>query len=125
MDNSKTQFLILGIIFSLLSGMWLFVAVMAGSAPAGTFYIIFSMTVMSFCLSYLYPEFKQNDERIKLIKQKGTFTSFFIFLGYLMIFFTLFQFWNIDITPQYMIQILAGLMISTVSISFVFYSKIY
>lgn len=125
MNNSKYQFLILGVIFSLINGIYIFVAIMSASAPPGTFYLMFSMMIMSFCLSYLYPEFKHNDERVKLIKQKGVFTSFLVFMGYLMVFFTIFQFWEISITALYTLQIFAGLMISTVFLSFVVYSKLY
>lgn len=125
MHYSKIQFLILGVIFSLISGMLIFVAIMANSTSPGTFYMMLSMGIMSFCLSYLFPEFKQNDERVKLIKQKGIFASFLIFMGYLMIFFTIFQFWDTSITALYMLQIFAGLMISTVYLSFVVYSKVY
>jgi len=40
--------------------------------------IPFSLFIMFFTSGYLYPQFKQNDERNKLIKQKAMFYNFFL-----------------------------------------------
>ena len=39
-------------------------------------YPLLGMMIMSFCLSYLHPQFKEKDERMKLIRYKGMFVTF-------------------------------------------------
>src|SRR5665648_1165736 len=59
-------FLIFSIIFSIAS-------ITTGVFPVGQELVTFGISVMSFCLAYLYPQFKENDERSKLIREKGMF----------------------------------------------------
>lgn len=125
MGNSRGLFIVFGILFSIMSAFTIFVGIMAKSAPAPMAYTTLAMAVMSFCLAYLYPQFKQKDERMKLIRQKGMFASFFAMLIYLIIFNTGIQFGFIVLTANQLINILTTLLISTVFISFVVYSKIY
>lgn len=125
MNYSRLAFLILGILFLAQSGFMIFVEVMANSALSTMASMPLALAIMSLCLSYLYPQFKQKDERMKLIRQKGTLASFFAMMFYLFVF-------NIGIYGDFfvlsaseLIQILTVLMISTLFISFVVYSKIY
>ncbi|MFD2680418.1 permease [Bacillus seohaeanensis] len=115
----------MGILFTLLGGFYVFVAMMAQDKPTSSVYITGSMAVMSFCLSYLSPQFKQKDERMKLIRQKGMFFSYFAILSYYIIFSTLLQFEIISITALELVNILIALTISTVFLSFVIVSKRY
>lgn len=125
MGNSRVLFIVFGILFSLMSAFTIFVGIMAKSAPAPMAYMTMAMAVMSFCLAYLYPQFKQKDERMKLIRQKGMFASFIAMMIYLIIFNIGIQFDFLVLTANQLIQILTVLMISTSFISFVVYSKIY
>ncbi|QTN01324.1 permease [Sediminibacillus dalangtanensis] len=84
-----------------------------------------AMAVMAFCLSYLFPQFIQKDERMKLIRQKGIFFSFFAFLFYSILLTTLLHTNLIQLTGSETISILTSLMICTVFISWVVLSKIY
>lgn len=125
MGSSRLFYLIAGILFSIMSGFTFFVGIMAKSAPAPMSYMTLAMAVMSFCLAYLYPQFKQKDERMRLIRQKGMFASFVAMTIYLIVFNIGIQLDFFILTANELIQILTVLMISTVFISFVVYSKIY
>ncbi|MDQ0257980.1 uncharacterized membrane protein YobD (UPF0266 family) [Evansella vedderi] len=123
MEGFGKIFFIGGIMFSCMFGFLIFVSIMTNSAPQYSFYIILAMAVMSFCLSYLYPQFRENKERAKRIKEKGMFISFFFIFGYMLIFMVLFQFNILDLDGYETISILVPLTIITVWISFVVYSK--
>ncbi|WP_099364006.1 permease [Fredinandcohnia onubensis] len=125
MGNSRVPFVVLGILFSVMSGFLLFVGIMANSSPAPMAFMTLAMAVMSFCLAYLYPQFKQKDERMKLIREKGIFASFFAMMIFLIAFNIGLQFNIIALTAAQLINILTTLLISTMFISFVIYSKIY
>src|SRR5690606_40246574 len=53
---------------------------------------LISLAVMSFCLSYLAPQFSQKDERARVIREKGMFFSGLAFLIYSVILTTALQF---------------------------------
>ncbi len=125
MNYSRITFFILGVFFLAMSGFMIFVGIMADSVPPSGSYMVLAMAVMSFCLSYLYPQFKQKDERMKLIRQKGMFASFFAMMVYLIIFNVGLQFDYFKLTANEVIHLLSTLIICTVFISFVVYSKIY
>ena len=84
-----------------------------------------AMAVVSFSMAYLYPQFIQKDERMKLIRQKGTMASFFAMIIYFLFFTAALQFNWIDAPAYYLFQVFGALMISTVFISFVIYARLY
>ncbi|PIB49115.1 permease, partial [Pseudomonas sp. 2995-1] len=88
-----------------------------------SYYILFSMGVMSLCMGYLSPQFRQQDERSKIIRQKGIFYSYFAIIFYFIIFTTLLQFDIIYLTAVDVLYILMSLIIATVFVSFVIVSK--
>jgi hypothetical protein len=124
MDYSRKAFFIFGIFFLCMSGFMIFVGIMADSTPPSGSYMLLALAVMSFSLSYLYPQFKQKDERMKLIRQKGMFASFFAVMLYLIFFNIGLQFEFFTLTANELIHILSTLLICTVFLSFVVYSKI-
>jgi hypothetical protein len=124
MDYSRKAFFIFGIFFLCMSGFMIFVGIMANSEPPSGSYMLLALAVMSFSLSYLYPQFKQKDERMKLIRQKGMFASFFAMMLYLIFFNIGLQFDFFILTANELIHILSTLLICTVFLSFVVYSKI-
>jgi uncharacterized membrane protein YobD (UPF0266 family) len=125
LEYYKRFFFTFGVLFLCLIGFILFASVMADSAPPSGSYILVAMAVMSFCLSYLYPQFKQKDERMRLIRQKGMFATFIAMMGYF-IFFTIgLQTEIFLLSAIELVQILTALVITTVFVSFVVYSKIY
>ncbi|WP_080848334.1 permease [Cytobacillus gottheilii] len=122
MESRKTYF-VMGIFFTIIGGFVGFAGIMADSAPISITYILLAMAYMSFCLSYLFPQFKENDERVKLIKQKGMFASFLAIMLYLILFQFSLQLGWLEVSALQMLHILATLMICTVFSSFVIYSK--
>lgn len=72
----------------------------------------FSLFIMFFTLGYLYPQFKQNDERHKL--QKAMFYNYFILMGYLLIFLI-----SPALSAQTVITILSALIIATVNVFYI------
>lgn len=108
-----------------MGGFLLLAAFMANSAPLPATYDILSMAVMTFCLSYLYPQFAQKDERMQLIRQKGMFFTFFAFLFYSFALNSLLEFNIIHLTASDAITILTALMISTLFTSWVFLARRY
>ncbi len=77
MNYSQKYFVIMGIIFLFMSGFMILTGIMTHSAPPAITYPLLGMMIMSFCLSYLHPQFKEKDERMKLIRYKGMFVTFF------------------------------------------------
>jgi hypothetical protein len=125
MDYHRKVFFILGVLFLCLVGFILFACVMAESAPPPASYMFVSMAIMSFCLSYLYPQFKQKDERMRMIRQKGMFAAFVALMVYCIFLNLSLQIGVLQVTAVELIQILTALVISTVFVTFVVYSKIY
>lgn len=87
--------------------------------------LIFALAVMFLSLSYLTPQFDANDERIRMIREKGMFYSYFLILAYLFIFITTLSLDIITISSLSLAQIFGALIIITVFVSQVILSKIY
>ncbi|MFS0752265.1 hypothetical protein [Oceanobacillus sp. 1P07AA] len=126
--NSKTGrrfFTIMGCLFMLYTAIFSSASLFSLGILQGHELIQLSMSVMCFCLAYLYPQFKQNDERTKAIKERGMFFSYFFFAVYSVILMILLQFGLLSLTGYQTITLMASLMIITVFSSFVILSKRY
>ncbi|MFD2655821.1 hypothetical protein [Gracilibacillus thailandensis] len=121
----RKLFVIFGTVFLLMSALFNWATISTGVFPAGHDLMLIAMTVMCFCNAYLAPQFIQNDERTKRIKERSMFYSYFINLGYMAIFLTLLQFNLLAITAYQTVAILAALTIMTVFITMVVLSKRY
>ncbi|MCA0970245.1 permease [Halobacillus litoralis] len=84
---------------------------------------LLSLAVIAFCMSHLYPQFKQKDERMKLIRYKGLFVSFFVILGLMSVLLLLLQVNVVSLTAVEVIQILIALYMTVVFSSWVIVSK--
>ncbi|WP_226672599.1 permease [Rossellomorea aquimaris] len=117
-------YLIIGWIMAIQTGFLFFVGIMAKDFP---FYALtpLSLTVMSFCMHYLYPQFKEKDERMKMIREKGIFYSYFAILLYHIIFMAVVQFDIIHLTAMNLLNIMTCLIIMTVFMSMVIMAKIF
>ena len=116
-------YILFGFVFLLFSVIFSIASITTGVFPVGQELVTFGMSVMGFCLAYLYPQFKENDERSKLIRQKGMFYSYFIIIGFLMIMSGLFQFNIINLNGIQTLYVIQTLIIITVFLSFVVLSK--
>lgn len=121
--SGQIQFVVLGFLFLAFSIIYSIASISGGVFPTGPDVISFGVSVMTFCIAYLYPQFKENDERSKRIREKGMFISYFFILGYMIIFMGLFQFNMLTLSGYQTVIILAALTMMTVFISFVVFSK--
>ncbi|MDM8101824.1 permease [Oceanobacillus oncorhynchi] len=106
-------------------GFIVFAAVMANAFPPTSTYIMPSLGIMAFGMSYLYPQFKQKDERMKLIRQKGLEYAYFALLVYFMILMIILQFNLLTLSALDVLYILTALTICTVFICMVIAAKKY
>ncbi|SCC07068.1 permease [Bacillus wiedmannii] len=125
MNYSQKYFLIMGIIFLFMSGFMILTGIMTHSAPPPATYPLLGMMIMSFCLSYLHPQFKEKDERMKLIRYKGMFVTFFALIAYYLLFSFGLNLKILTLSATELLNILMALTMSTVFISFVVLSKRY
>ncbi|MED4475431.1 MULTISPECIES: hypothetical protein [Bacillaceae] len=121
----RRLFFISGFIFLLYSLLIIFSSISTGDFFVGHELVFLGTAVMSFCLSYLYPQFKEDDERSKRIRERGVFFSFLFILGYMIILMPLFQLKIIDLNGYQTVSLLATLAMITVFSSFVVLSKRY
>ncbi|TFE00798.1 permease [Jeotgalibacillus sp. R-1-5s-1] len=124
-DYNPKLFLIIGIVQVFFGLLFLAVALIAEQPPVPFTYLSFAIAVMCFSLSYLQPQFKQRDERMKMIRSKGMYFSFFISLGYINLFILLFELDLLMLEATTVLYILIALMLSTVFLSWVVLSKRY
>ncbi|ANU11479.1 permease [Planococcus antarcticus DSM 14505] len=125
MIGNRAVFIIFGSFFSLISGFLILAAIMVKSAPNSETYALLSLAVMSFSLSYLYPQFIQKDERTRMIREKAMFFSSFSFLFYAFVVTSALRFNLIHLSAIEAINILISLMISTIFISMVVLARKY
>lgn len=111
--------------FFIMSGTMVFAGIMTHSAPPTPTYTVLAMMIMCFCLSYLHPQFKEKDERMKLIRYKGMFFSFFALTAYYLLFSIGLNLKILTLSATELLNILMALTMSTVFISFVVLSKRY
>ncbi|AKR08356.1 permease [Bacillus thuringiensis] len=125
MNYSQKYFVIMGVIFLFMSGFMILTGIMTHSAPPAITYPLLGMMIMSFCLSYLHPQFKEKDERMKLIRYKGMFFSFFALTAYYLLFSIGLNLKILTLSATELLNILMALTMSTVFISFVVLAKRY
>jgi drug/metabolite transporter (DMT)-like permease len=119
----RALYIVFGFVFLLFSMIFSIATITTGAFPVGQELVTFSISVVAFCLAYLYPQFKENDERSKLIREKGMFYSYFIIIGFLMIMSGLFKFNIINLNGIQTLYVIQTLIIITVFLSFVVLSK--
>lgn len=125
-DNraGRIVFLIVGLLFFLYAILMVFTDLSSNTFSEQTV-ILFSLSIMAFCLSYLYPQFKNSDKRTKKIREKGMGFSFLMVVGYMFIFLLITQF-NIFMFSAYeVVSVLLSLSMITIFISFVILSRRY
>ncbi len=116
-------YVVFGVFFALNALLLLSVGIGTGNEPIPASYMLISMSIMVFCLSYLQPQFKAKDERSRMIREKGMFYSYFAVLGYIMVFLSLLQFNIVDVSAVTVLSVLAAMLISTVFVSMVIVAK--
>ncbi|PFZ73462.1 permease [Bacillus toyonensis] len=125
MNDSQKYFVFMGIIFLIMGVFMILAGIMTHSAPPSPTYTLLAMMIMCFCLSYLHPQFKEKDERMKLIRYKGMFFSFFALTAYYLLFSIGLNLKVMTLSAVELLNILMALTMSTVFISFVVLAKRY
>ncbi|MFD1018621.1 permease [Thalassobacillus hwangdonensis] len=123
MKTNPKVFFGFGILFSLFAAFFFFIGIAAGEEPIPQSFIMISMAIMAFCLSYLQPHFKEKDERMKRIREKGMFYSYFALLVYYMVLSLGLQLDLMQMTAIMVVNLMIALTISTVFISMVIVAK--
>ncbi|MGD7045950.1 permease [Jeotgalibacillus proteolyticus] len=124
-DYYPRTFFIAGLFLAFFGGLLIFAGIMADAPPLPAAYMQLALSVVSFCMSYLYPQFKQKDERMKEIRKQGVYYSYFAILGYLFLFLLLLQVELISWDALLILNVLSALAISTVFVSWVILAKRY
>lgn len=124
LNRYRLLFFLMGVFHVLMGGLIFIAALWTNSKPHYVIWIILALAAMCFSISYLYPQWAAKNERMKFIRQKGTFFTMAAFLLYLMVFFLLYSLGVMALSAPELISILTALFISTLWLSFVVYSKI-
>lgn len=95
--SNQRLYIFFGLLFLANTALLVTVSISGGGSLKGYEFVMFGISIMVFCIAYIYPQFKDNDERSKRIKEKGMFFSYFFILGYSIILMGLFQFKVIDL----------------------------
>ncbi|WP_269410682.1 permease [Lentibacillus daqui] len=112
-DNTQLSFIVLGCVFVCMAVFMLVVSII-GQVTLQQTYMLFALAVMSFSMRYLYPQFKQKDERMKFIRYKALTYSAIAFVVYYIVLSGIIQFDILPLTSMDVLNILAALMIITV-----------
>ncbi|MEN1966745.1 permease [Lentibacillus sp. N15] len=121
-DYSPLAFKIIGCIF-LAQAVFFVVIDIIGSLVLPQTYMMVAMTIMTFSMSYLYPQFKQKDERMKHIRYKALTYSALAFVVYYIVLSGIVQFDIFPLTAMDVLNILSALMISTAFTTMVVLAK--
>lgn len=123
--TSRRNFNIIGTLFVLIFAVRTVMGISTNSLSLVELFIWGSLTYLCFAAGYLYPQFKEKDERTQLIKQKGMQYSMslvlvFFIAGLLGNQFDIFNFHLIEL-----LQIIVALTIITIFSSWIILSKKY
>ncbi|SDK18691.1 hypothetical protein [Sediminibacillus albus] len=119
----QRQFIIFGVLFLIFGILFTAASITKGVFPMGHDIIQFAVSVMAFCNAYLYPHFREKDERAKRIREKGMFVSYFFILGYMLVLMALFQFNLLTLDGYQTVSVMAALTMTTVFVSFVVFAR--
>ncbi|REJ05788.1 permease [Halobacillus trueperi] len=124
MDYTSNAFKVIGVFFFLIGVFLIVVGTMGGEWPSMIWTMV-SLGVLSFSMSYLYPQFKQKDERMKWIRHKAVFYSFFIMMGVMGIFHLMISLQVVVLSAVDLLSVLLALNIVTVFLTMVILARRY
>lgn len=124
---SRKTFFITGILLSLIFIVRLVLFLMTDNKDTLEYAVELlnwgSVAVLAFCYSYLFPQFKEQDERTQAIRQKGIYYAMFVMFISLIGIMLLVQYGILSLTTISIIRILISLVILTISLSWVVLSR--
>ncbi|MCY8315943.1 hypothetical protein MOC71_04105 [Bacillus vallismortis] len=124
MKLQKVYFII-GVLFTMILLTKTFFQIATHSVSFTELLMWGALSYLSFAAGYIYPHFKEKDERANLIKQKGMqYTLYFVLIYCVMIMFSM-QFSTVALSAVEIMRILVSLTIITTFSSWVILSKKY
>lgn len=124
---SRKNFFIIGVLLSLIFVVRLFLFFMTDNKDSIVYAVELlnwgTLAVMAFCYGYLFPQFKEKDERTQSIRQKGIYYAMFVMIISLIIIMLLIQYGIVTLTTIVVVRILISIVFITISLSWVILSK--
>ncbi|MGN9867146.1 hypothetical protein [Bacillus swezeyi] len=114
---------IIGGLFVFIFVVQMVVGIAAGSLSLIELLMLGALAFLSFAAGYLYPEFKQKDERSQLIRQKGMEYSMIALSVYFLVLILGMQLGFITLAAVDVVRILVSLQIMTIFSSWIILSK--
>ncbi|PAD83789.1 hypothetical protein CHH57_07965 [Niallia circulans] len=124
---SQKNYFIVGILLTFIFVIRLILFFMTDNKESAVYFVELlnwgSIAIMAFCYSYLYPQFKEKDERTQSIRQKGIYYSMFLVIISLIAMMLLIQYGVIALSTILVVRIMISLIIIIMSLSWVILSK--
>ncbi|MYL36180.1 permease [Halobacillus litoralis] len=125
MDYYPKTFIMLGSLLGAMGLSVLIIGLLADGTVQGHSFSMLSLSVLAFCMSYLYPQFKQKDERMKAIRQKAVAYAFTAVIGYLLIFSLLAELNVLTMDVTDILLLITALSMTTLFLLLVFLARKY
>jgi len=123
--NSQRNFYIIGILFLLIFAVILFLRITTNFLSLIELLSWGTLTYMCFAGGYLYPHFRQKDERARFIREKGLKISMIFVLGFFVIATLINQFNLADLKMEELFQLVVSMTMITIFTSWIVLSKKY
>ncbi|MEW5553120.1 hypothetical protein ABGT22_24930 [Peribacillus frigoritolerans] len=120
---SQKNYLIVGLLLSFLFIVRLILSLMTDAVSVVELLNWGTLAYMGFAISYLYPQFKDKDERTEAIRQKGMYHSLYIVLVVLIALMVLIEFNTLTLTTIEIVRVMISVIIITIWTSWIFLSK--
>ncbi|KAA6447316.1 hypothetical protein VSK91_09245 [Bacillus swezeyi] len=114
---------IIGGLFVFIFVVQMVVGIAAGSLSLIELLMLGALAFLSFAAGYLYPQFKQKDERSQLIRQKGMEYSMIALSVYFLVLILGMQLGFITLAAVDVVRVLVSLQIMTIFSSWIILSK--
>ncbi|MBN8235361.1 permease [Halobacillus kuroshimensis] len=125
MDHYPRTFIVLGSLLGVMGLSVLIIGLLADGSVQGHSFSMLSLSVLAFCMSYLYPQFKQKDERMKSIRQKAVSYAFTSGIGYMLIFSLLAELNVLKMDVSSVLSLIIALSMTTLFLLLVFLARKY
>lgn len=120
---SQRKFTVIGFMFTIIFMVRLVQYLQSETASVVELINWGSLAFMAYAICHLYPQFKQRDERVDAIKQKGMYLTVFIVLIGLIALMVLIQLNMITLTTLEIIRFLISFVIITIWTCWLILSK--
>lgn len=120
---SQKRFFIIGILFSFIFAVRLVLSLMTDTLSVVELLNWGTLAYMAFAIGHLYPQFKQKDERVDAIRQKGMYQSIFVVIVVLIALMVLVQFNMLMITTLEIIRVMISVTFIIIWTNWIILSK--